>query len=134
MERVLEGGCQCGSVRYRIDGGVLGLAVCHCTECQRQSGSAFGMSLAVRSDAFRLASGELAAFAVTCDSGRTKQCAFCPRCGTRIHHRVGDAVLSLKPGTLDDTSWLAPGAHYWTKRRQPWVVIPPGTRCVEDDG
>ena len=134
MERAMQGGCQCGRVRYRIEGAPLGLAVCHCTECQRQSGSAFGMSLAVPSDAFRLTAGELRSFTVQCESGRTKRCTFCPDCGTRIYHQVLEAVMSLKPGTLDDTSWLAPDSHYWTKRKQPWVVLPDGVRSVEDDG
>jgi len=92
------------------------------------------MSLAVRSDSFRLLAGELETFTVVCDSGRTKVCAFCPGCGTRIYHQVLKAAVSIKPGTLDDTSWLDPGAHYWTKRKQPWVLIPEGVRCVEDDG
>jgi hypothetical protein len=129
-----DGGCQCGRVRYRLEGEPLGLAVCHCRECQRQSASAFGMSLAVRSDSFRLLSGELKTFSVACDSGRTKRCAFCPECGSRIHHATNDAFLSIKAGTLDDTSWLAPREHYWTKRKQPWVVIPADSKCVEDDG
>lgn len=134
MMRSMEGGCQCGKVRYRIDGEPLNLAICHCTECQRQSGSAFGMSLAVKSEDFRLLSGDLQRFTTLCDSGRTKDCTFCPACGTRIHHQVVNGVLSVKAGTLDDTSWLSPSAHYWTKRKQPWVLIPPGVRCVADDG
>jgi len=129
-----DGGCQCGSLRYRIEGAPLGLAVCHCTECQKQSGSAFGMSLLVPRAAFRLLSGELRRFDVRCDSGRTKHCSFCPGCGTRIHHEVFEGALSLKPGTLDDTSWLSPQAHYWTRSKQPWVPIPAGARCFEDDG
>ena len=92
------------------------------------------MSLAVRSDAFQLVSGTLKRFTVRCDSGRTKECAFCPDCGTRIYHRVLEAVLSIKPGTLDDTSWLAPQEHYWTKRKQRWVPIPEGVRGFTDDG
>ena len=129
-----EGGCQCGSVRYRLEDEPLGLAACHCTDCQRQSGSAFGMSLAVPVASFRLLSGELKKFTAMCDSGRTKDCAFCPSCGTRIYHQGNEAALSIKPGTLDDTSWLDPDAHYWIKSKQPWVPIPGGVRCVEDDG
>ena len=129
-----DGGCQCGRVRYRFDGEPLGLAVCHCTECQKQSGSAFGMSLAVASASFRLIAGELKTFTVLCDSGRTKHCSFCADCGTRIHHRTDDAFLSIKAGTLDDTSWLSPDAHYWTKRKQPWVQIADGVSCFSDDG
>jgi len=92
------------------------------------------MSMAVRRNAFRLLAGEPKAFTTSCDSGRSKTCAFCPSCGTRIYHQVRDEVLSIKPGTLDDTSRLRPAAHYWTKRRQPWVLIPEGVLCVEDDG
>ena len=134
MRSSRDGGCQCGEVRYRLEGEPIGLAVCHCTECQRQSGSAFGMSLVVPRDSFRLVSGELKTFTVLCDSGRKKNCAFCPSCGTRIYHRAIDPVLSVKPGTPDDTSWLSLGTHYWTKRKQHWLRIPEGARCFPEDG
>ena len=134
MRRVIDGGCQCGRVRYRVEGKPpVGLAVCHCTECQRQSGSAFGMSLAVASSAFRLRSGDLKTFDVKCGSGRIKTCAFCPECGTRIYHQTENG-MSLKAGTLDDTSWLKPDAHYWTKRKQSWVVVPEGVAQFSEDG
>ena len=132
MARSMEGGCQCGSLRYRLDGEPLGLAICHCTECQRQSGSAFAMSLTVPKESFRLLSGELKTFTTLCDSGRTKECAFCPSCGTRIYHQ-GEAGMSIKAGTLDETSGLHPDAHYWTKSKQPWVPIPDGARTFPDD-
>lgn len=92
------------------------------------------MSLAVSSDSFRLLRGELKLFSVLCDSGRTKQCAFCASCGTRIYHQTIETVLSIKPGTLDDTAWLSPAAHYWTKRRQPWVQLGGGVPCFPEDG
>jgi len=128
-----EGGCQCGRVRYRIEGTPRKLAACHCRDCQRQSGSAFALSLDVPPEAFKLVSGELQIFSVLCDSGRTKECAFCGSCGTRIYHR-GEWGMSVKAGTLDDTSGLNPDAHYWTKRKQPWVQIPAGVRRFTDDG
>jgi hypothetical protein len=127
------GGCQCGEVRYRFEGEPIELTVCHCRDCQRQSGSAFGMSLFVPADAFKLLSGTLKYFEVVCDSGRKKSCAFCPSCGTRIYHRTG-ADISIKAGTLDNTSSLRPTAHYWTGRKQPWVTRPGGTRSFPDDG
>lgn len=128
----MDGGCQCGSVSYRVEGEPLGLAVCHCTECQRQSGSAFGMSLAVPSGAFKLRSGMLKTFEVICASGRIKTCAFCPECGTRIYHQTENG-MSVKAGTLDDTSWLKPDSHYWTTRKQSWVVVPDGVSQFTDD-
>jgi len=90
------------------------------------------MSLAVANDAFELTAGELKTFTVVCDSGRIKYCAFCPDCGTRIYHRT-DNGMSIKAGTLDDTSWLVPDSHYWTKRRQAWVELPDGVDCFVDD-
>ena len=133
MDNSREGGCQCGSVRYRLEAEPLGLAVCHCRDCQRQSSSAFGMSLDVPKQSFRLLSGELKTFVAVCDSGRTKECAFCESCGTRIYHQ-GKWGMSIKAGTLDDTSSLSPDAHYWTKRKQPWFQVPEGVRCFADDG
>ena len=92
------------------------------------------MSLVVAKSAFLLLAGELKTFTVVCDSRRTKECAFCPGCGTRVYHQGIDAVMSIKPSTLDDTSWLEPDAHYWTKSKQPWVPIPAGACCFDDDG
>jgi hypothetical protein len=89
-----QGGCQCGKVRYVVEGEPLSLAVCHCAECQRQSGSAFGMSMALAAPSFRLTSGALKSFAVTCDSGRAKTCTFCGDCGTRIYHQTNPAGIS----------------------------------------
>ncbi len=128
-----EGGCQCGAVRYRLEGEPVALVACHCTECQRQSGSAFGMSLIVPKHAFQLLSGEPKQFDRTADSGRSVECAFCPACGTRIYHEPSSRkdTLNIKPGTLDDTSWLSPALHVWTKSKQPWVLIPEGVRSFE---
>jgi hypothetical protein len=128
-----EGGCQCGHIRYRIDS-ALSLVVCHCLDCQRQSSSAFGMSMAVSAPAFHLLSGTLKSFTVTTDAGRSKTCTFCGDCGSRIYHQTNPAALSIKAGTLDDTKDLNPTAHYWTKRKQTWVIIPNGVTTVEDDG
>jgi len=133
MVQPLEGGCQCGAVRYRIEAEPLGLAACHCRECQRQSGSAFGLSLDVPKGAVRLLSGELRVFTTVADSGRTKHCAFCPACGTRIYHD-GETSTSIKAGTLDDPTGLEPRAHYWTSSKHAWVAIPDGVPTYPDDG
>jgi hypothetical protein len=91
------------------------------------------MSLDVPGGAFQLRSGVLKTFEVICDSTRIKTCAFCPECGTRIYHETSNG-MSLKAGTLDDTSWLKPDRHYWTMRKQAWVVIPDGVAQFTDDG
>jgi hypothetical protein len=126
MSESREGGCQCGAVRYRFEGEPISLAVCHCTECKRQSGSSFGMSLTVRKEDFRLLQGELKTFTRKADSGRDVACAFCPECGTRIYHapRYREGAINIKPGTFDDTSFLRPTIQVWTVRRHDWVQLP----------
>ena len=120
-------------MRYAIEGDPIWLAVCHCTECQRQSGSAFGMSLGVSAESFRILQGAVKKFTRSSDSGRSIACAFCPECGTRLFHEPAYApgAVNVKPGTLDDTSWLRPMAHAWTSSKQPWVPIPEGVPCFE---
>ena len=128
--RRLAGGCQCGSVRHSIEGEVRALNVCHCHDCQRQSGSAFGMSLIIEPDAFKLDSGKLKTFQTTADSGRDKTCAFCPDCGVRIYNATR-ALMAVKAGTLDDRSWLTPDAHFWTRSKQSWTPLPTDTPCFD---
>ncbi len=125
-----SGGCQCGKVRYELQGEIYRLNICHCKDCQRQSGSAFGMSLIVPVETFRLTVGEPKTFQLQADSGRVKTCAFCGDCGVRIYNQTS-ALNSIKPGTLDDTSWLEPDAHYWIKRKQGWYVLPNDIPCYE---
>ena len=133
MSAKLTGGCQCGQVRYEVVGPPKQLVVCHCTDCQRQSGSAFGMTLIVREADLRLTQGDVRRFTVTSDAGREKLGAFCPDCGARIYHKLEwrKGVLSLKAGTLDDTGALVPDLHIWTSRKQPWVTIPDGVEAHE---
>ena len=123
----LSGGCNCGAVRYEITGAPLTLYTCHCTTCQTQTGSAFAMSLRVRPGDLRIIKGEPRSYSLVADSGRAKALVFCPDCGTRLWHEPRDgADISIKPGTLDDTSWLRPVGHLWTRSKQPWVQIEPG--------
>ena len=132
MSDVHQGGCQCGALRYRIHGEPITTAACHCTDCQMQSGSAFGMSMILREDAFEITKGEPKRFTKIADSGVKIDCLFCDQCGTRIGHSPQDkGTLNLKPGTLDDTSWFTPSVHVWTSSKQPWVVFPEGAVCLE---
>ena len=128
--RPYPGRCQCGGISYEGAGQIHRLNVCHCRDCQMQSGSAFGMSLVIAPEAFQLLSGELKTFELTAESGRVKTCAFCPDCGVRIYNRTS-ALMSVKAGTLDDVSWLSPDAHDWTRSKQPWMALPDDVACYE---
>lgn len=120
------GGCQCGRIRYEIRAEPLTLYVCHCKDCQKQSSSAFGMSMPVSREAVVIMQGQPKAWSRTGDSGREVVCLFCEDCGTRLFHNPArnPQITNLKPGTLDDTSWVQPVAHQWTKSAQAWVSIP----------
>lgn len=123
MFKPLEGKCQCGEVQYRITGTPITVFACHCTECQRQSSSAFGMALWVRNAEVELMSGQMRYWIRAMPSGKSMECSFCPNCGTRLFHKVlgQSEVMSIKPGTLNDTAWLKPAGHIWKKSAQPWV-------------
>src|ERR1700731_4766556 len=104
------GGCQCGSVRYVLTGEPIRVGACHCRECQRQSGSAFGMFMPVKKDSLTV-TGPTKQVTRKADSGNEVSGVFCPECGVRIYHVLKSVqdVFSLKPGIFDDTSWLSPG-------------------------
>ena len=123
--RVWTGGCQCGEVRYEVDSErVLTLICCHCRECQRQASSAFGMSLIMPREAFRLLRGQLKTWQRTVGVSDFVRGNFCPTCGVRIFHDYNlSTVISVKAGSLDDTRVLRPAGHIWTKRAQPWLHL-----------
>jgi hypothetical protein len=120
------GGCQCGAVRYLIEAPLQAVYVCHCRECRKQSASAFGISVIVPRDAFRLTSGSPRVWSRPTDSGGRLDCAFCPDCGTRVWHEGGprSATLSVKGGSLDEPLDLGTAVHIWTARMLPGIVLP----------
>lgn len=128
-DTVHEGGCLCGALRYRVKGNGLMLSACHCTECQRTSGGAFGLSLIVLRDALELTKGSPKRFDKAYEDGRHKIFNFCADCSTRLWNEMPRVaqIYNVKPGTLDDANkWLTPVAHLWLSEKQPWVLVPDG--------
>lgn len=122
---VFEGQCQCGAIHYRIAGEALTMFACHCTECQRQSGSAFGMALWIKQPVVDISGGSVKEWIRQLPSGKQMSCQFCPDCGTRLFHKVlgQEEVLSIKPGTLTRPRNLAPAGHIWLGSKQPWTIV-----------
>jgi hypothetical protein len=127
----LTGGCPCGAVRYAISAFPLFLYACHCTDCQRQSGSAFALNMPVATEAFRVVAGTPTGWRRLAPSGATVVSWFCGDCGGRINgERTGRPESTVvRAGTLDDTSWLSPGAHFYTRSAQRWVRPPEDAPC-----
>src|SRR5690242_19694067 len=119
------GGCQCGSVRYEIIQAPQMVYTCHCTNCQRMTSSAFSMAVVLPPDAFRLITGEPKGVQRTADSGRVITRWICPKCGSWISTGPPpvSTVRNVRGGTLDDTSWLRPTVHFWTRSKQPWITL-----------
>ena len=126
---VVEGGCRCGRVRYRVDQAqATAVYACHCLDCQTWSGSAFSLQFIAPEDQLQV-TGEPALFERTSlDGAHTSRQRACPVCFTRVYNtntrRPGLAVI--RAGTLDDSDQLAIVAHIWTKRKVDGIEIPAG--------
>jgi hypothetical protein len=118
----MTGGCPCGAVRYQIESFPLLLYSCNCTDCQRASGSAFALNMPVAAKDFRILQGEPKGWRRRSSSGADVTSWFCGDCGGRIYgERAGRPhSMTLRAGTLDDTTWLVPIAHMYVRSAQPW--------------
>lgn len=122
----VEGGCQCGAVRYRLKASPLTVYNCHCKDCQRFSGSASSISMIVKDDDLEVLQGEIDLYEKRADSGRTIGMAFCSHCHGWLWNRPpAPGVVVLRAGSLDDLDWAAPIGNIWTDSKAAWMVIDP---------
>lgn len=124
------GGCQCGAVRFSSAGEARALYACHCRECQKQSASAFGLSLLVPRTGLMLLSGELRTWSRATDSGARLNCVFCGTCGSRVWHEkdATSETVTIKAGCLDEPIDMSEATHIWTARKLAGVCIPENAR------
>lgn len=121
----LAGGCFCGALRYELSAPPLMIYNCHCTNCQKITGSAFTVAATVLESALAFTKGEPKRVFWKADSGNERFGLFCGACGSRIANGQTPSigVLSLRAGTFDDTSWVEPVGDIWTKSAQGWVTF-----------
>ena len=138
MRFPITGGCICGAARYEITQEPINVYACHCSDCQRATVSAFSIGVAVSGDAFRLTGKELLpAPGGTTATGRAKTRWVCPDCGiclcggVKIGTEQPGYKRIVRGGTLDDTSWLKPTTHLYTRNKQPWVILPDDVTTYE---
>ena len=134
-----EGGCVCGSVRYWTRGDPVRVTVCHCTWCQRRTGSAFSVEAIFNDDKVELNGGTRTKYRHISDrSGRWLDLEFCPRCGTSIgftlEWRAGIRVIDA--GTFDHPGWIRADKHsfryIFMRSAQKWSQVPPGAETFEE--
>lgn len=116
----LSGGCQCGAVRYSVEGEPQHVALCHCSDCRKSAGAPVVSWAAFAEDEFTLEQGELTIF----NSSGTAMRSFCPKCGTGIAYRnavVLPGIVDIQSATLDDPAALPPGAQIQVAERIGWM-------------
>lgn len=122
-----DGGCTCGVVRYRMESAPLFVHCCHCTFCQRQTGSSYAVNALIESDRLTVIEGEPEMIRTPSPSGKGQQIWRCPECRVALWSQYlgfGDKVDFVRVGTLDDAGQITPDVHIYTSARLPWVQIP----------
>ncbi len=120
---IRSGSCQCGAVRYSVNGAPLRVGLCHCSDCRKESGSAFVTFAIWPRHAFSH-TGEVREF-----NGR----GFCPECGSRLFNLDEDSV-EVRVGSLDMAPTdLEPTYEIWIKRRETWLVPVSEASQFEED-
>lgn len=117
----ITGGCRCGRTRFRITAPPMLTMACHCTGCQRMTGSAFSLSLAVPAEAFEIVAGT----PVLGGLDRTMH-HHCPDClGWLFTRPPGmDWFVNVRAGALDDAGWFAPFVETYTEEKMAWATTP----------
>jgi hypothetical protein len=119
----VDGACHCGNIRYEAEVDPANVGLCHCTDCQALTGSAFSMFAPVPKATFRLTAAQPRIYVKTADSGSRRAQAFCPECGSRIYAAAESdpQVFNLRVGTMRQRAALAPAVQFWCRSALPWV-------------
>jgi len=119
----IDGRCHCGKITYEAEIEPADVTICHCTDCQTLSGSAFRTVVPAKKESFRV-TGEPRIYVKTAESGNRRVQAFCPECGTPIFATaVADPqVYSVRLGTARQRADLQPRQQLWTRSALGWVM------------
>ena len=131
----IEGGCQCGAIRYRATGNPSNTMVCHCQSCRRVSAAPVVAWITVPADQFEFTRGRPTEFRSSAPVMRT----FCPSCGTPLTYQHADRASNIDITTcsLDDPERFPPTHHSWLGDDLNWVRFGDGLRTFQasrDDG
>lgn len=128
-----NGSCLCGNVKYNTESAALTTAVCHCTDCQKQSGSAFSVNLLVPAAGFRVEGASLSSYSKAGGSSLPVRRFFCSACGSALYSEMAamPGLLAVKAGTLSSKVAVDPALHLWCASAQPWVAIDRSLPCFE---
>ena len=120
----IDGGCHCGNITYEAEVDPEKVAICHCTDCQTMSGSAFRAVVPAASDKFKLLSGQPKIYVKTAESGNPRAQAFCPECGTHLYSAAVKDTPSygIRLGTVRQRAQLTPKRQVWCRSALGWAM------------
>lgn len=120
-----EASCSCGRIRLRCTGEPLRISVCHCLECQKRTGSAFGAAARFPTDKIEFLAGEPAKYARTGDEGIVIPHRFCGNCGSTVWYKMESQpdVVAVTLGAFADPSFPQPRFSVYEERKHPWVAF-----------
>ncbi len=130
----IDGGCLCGHITYEAEIDPDTVGVCHCTDCQTLSGSAFRIGVMAAEGSFEISSGAPKTYVKTAESGAKRVQAVCPECGTHIYTTGADdgpKIYRIRVATARQRNELPPKAQIWFRSAQPWVTELGSLRTVE---
>lgn len=130
----VEGGCDCGLVRYRMRGRPYVVHCCHCRWCQRESGTAFALNAVIESERVEILGEAPERVDTPSASGKGQAIFRCPACRVAVwsHYAgAGEKSRFVRVGTLDDPDSCPPDVHIYTSTKQPWVILPEGVKRFE---
>lgn len=118
----VEGKCHCGRIAYAAEVDPQRVSMCHCTDCQMLTGSAYRVSVPAPGATFVLRSGQPKSYVKTAASGAKRAHWFCPDCGTPVYSCavVEPTAYSLRVGCLDQRADLPPQRRIWCRSALPW--------------
>ena len=121
----LTGACGCGAVKFEIDAPLIGGAYCHCTRCQRRTGTAASAQARIDGRPFRLLAGEALVKAWRHPDGGFEKC-FCGECGAHLFSRDPDdpSQMSIRLGAFDGDPGVRPSWRTYVAYAAPWEPIP----------
>jgi hypothetical protein len=129
----IDGRCHCGAITYEAEVDPAFVSICHCTDCQTLTGTAFRTSIRAAHDKFKLLSGTPKVYVKIGDSGGRRAQAFCADCGSPIYATAaeGNAPYNIRVGTVRQRSELVPMVQIWCRSEQQWLPTLGGIRKVE---
>ena len=116
----VDGGCHCGKIAYEAEIDPEKVAICHCTDCQTGSGSAYRTNVPSMKNSFRLLSGEPRIYMKTAESGNRRAQGFCADCGTPLTYEWEGADVEVAIGAFDDPAAIKPVMQIQTQDKLPW--------------